>query len=150
MTRPFDHKIPILPSLNEGWIWLQASWSYEYCLLWNDPCFMNNLCLYKNTHSTVHIYYLSLFFSARSYWIIKFHYCTNWLTHYGDVIMGAIASQTTSLTMVYSTVYSDADQRKHQSSASQAFVRGVHQWPVNSPNKWPVTWKMFPFDDVIM
>ena len=41
--------------------------------------------------------------------------------HYGDVIMGAIASQITSLTIVYSTVYSDADQRKHQSSASLAF-----------------------------
>ena len=64
--------------------------------------------------------------------------------------MGAIASQTTSLTIVYSTVYSDAEQRKHQSSTSQAFVRGIHRWPVNSPHKWPVTRKMFPFDDVIM
>ena len=36
--------------------------------------------------------------------------------------MGAIASQITSLTIVYSTVYSDADQRKHQSSASLAFA----------------------------
>ena len=49
------------------------------------------------------------------------------LVHYGDVIMGAIASQITSLTIVYSTVYSDADQRKHQSSASLAFVRGIHR-----------------------
>ena len=70
--------------------------------------------------------------------------------HYNDVILGAIASQVTSLTIVYSTVYSDADQRKHQSSASLAFVRGIHRRPVNSPHKWPVTWKMFPFDDVIM
>ena len=43
--------------------------------------------------------------------------------HYNDVIMGALASQITSLTIVYSTVYSGADQRKHQSSASLAFVR---------------------------
>ena len=64
--------------------------------------------------------------------------------------MGAIASQITSLTIVYSTVYSDADQNKHQSSASLAFVRGIHRGPVNSPHKWPVTRKMFPFDDVIM
>ena len=64
--------------------------------------------------------------------------------------MGAIASQITSLTIVYSIVYSDADQRKHQSSASLAFVRGSHRGPVNSPHKWPVTRKMFPFDDVIM
>ena len=64
--------------------------------------------------------------------------------------MGAIASQITSLTIVYSTVYSDADQRKHQSAASPAFVRGIHRSPVNSPHKWPVTRKMFPFDDVFM
>ena len=69
---------------------------------------------------------------------------------YGDVIMGLIASQITSLTIVYSSVYSNADQRKHPSSASLAFVRGIHQGPVNSPHKWPVTRKMFPFDDVIM
>ena len=64
--------------------------------------------------------------------------------------MGRIASQITSLTIVYSTVYTNADQRKHQSSASLAFVRGIHRGPVNSPHKWPVTRKMFPFDDVIM
>ena len=70
--------------------------------------------------------------------------------HYNDVIMGAIASQITSLTIVYSIFYSDADQRKHQSSASLAFVRGLYRGPVNSPPKWPVTRKMLPFDDVIM
>ena len=64
--------------------------------------------------------------------------------------MGAMASQITGLTIVYSTVYSGVDQRKHQSSASLAFVRGILRWPVNSPHKWPVTRKIFPFDDVIM
>ena len=64
--------------------------------------------------------------------------------------MGAMGSQITSLTIVHSTVYSGADQRKHQSSASLAFVRGIHRSPVNSLHKWPVTRKMFPFDDVIM
>ena len=72
------------------------------------------------------------------------------ITHYNDAIMGAMASQITSLTIVYSTVYSSADQRTHQSSTSLAFVRGIHRWPVNSPHKWPVTLKMFPFDEVIM
>ena len=73
------------------------------------------------------------------------------LTFYDDdVIMSAIASQITSLTIVYSTVYSGADERKYQSSASLAFVRGIHRWPVNSPHKGPVTLKMFPFDDVVM
>ena len=47
--------------------------------------------------------------------------------HYDDVIMTMLASQITSLTVVYSTVYSDADQSKHQSSASLAFVWGIHR-----------------------
>ena len=70
--------------------------------------------------------------------------------HYSDVIMTTIASQITSLMIVNSTVYSGADQSKHQSSSSLAFVWGIHRGPVNSPHKWPVTRKMFPFDDVIM
>ena len=64
--------------------------------------------------------------------------------------MTTMDSQITSLTVVYSTVYSDVDQRKNQSSASLAFVRGDSPGPVNSPHKGPVTRKMFPFDDVIM
>ena len=64
--------------------------------------------------------------------------------------MGVIASQITSLTIVFSTVYLDTNQIKHQSSASLAFVRGIHRMPENSPHKWPVTRKMFSFDDVIM
>ena len=70
--------------------------------------------------------------------------------HNGDVIMGTIASQITSLVNVFSTVSLDTDQRKHQGSASLAFVWGIHGGPVNSPHKWPVTRKMFPFDDVII
>ena len=70
--------------------------------------------------------------------------------HYNGVITGAIASQITSPAIVYSTLYSGTHQRKHQSSASLAVVWGIHQWPVNSPHKGPVTQKMFPFDDVIM
>ena len=62
---------------------------------------------------------------------------------YGDVIMGTIASQITSLTIVCSTVYSGADQRTHQSSASLAFVRGIHRGPVNPTHKGPVTRKCF-------
>ena len=64
--------------------------------------------------------------------------------------MGAIASQITSLTIVYSADYSGVDQSKHQSSASLAFVWGIHRGPVNSPHKGPVTRNVFPFDDVIM
>ena len=75
---------------------------------------------------------------------------SRYLPHYCDVIMATIASQITSLTIVYSTVYSGADQRKHQSSASLAFAWGIHRGPVYFPHKGPVTRKMFPFDDVIM
>ena len=70
--------------------------------------------------------------------------------HLSDVIMSAMASQVTSLTSVYSNVYSGADQRKHQSPTSLAFVRRIPWWPVNYPHNWPATRKMFPFDDVIM
>ena len=62
-------------------------------------------------------------------------------SYYNDVIKSAMASQITSFTIVYSTVYSGADQRKHQSSASLAFVWGIHWSPVNPPHKWTVTRK---------
>ena len=64
--------------------------------------------------------------------------------------MGAVASQITSLAIIYSTVYSAVDQRKHQNYVSLAFVQGIRRRPVNSPHKGLVTRKMFPFDDVIM
>ena len=98
--------------------------------------------------------------------------------HYNDIIMSAMASQITSPTIVYPTVNSGTAQTKHQSSASLFFLRGIHQWTVNSPQKlmasnaknvsirwchhviclWPVnslqkgpvTRKKFPLDDVIM
>ena len=70
--------------------------------------------------------------------------------HYTDVTMSPMASQITNLGIVYSTIYSGSDQRKYQSSASQAFVRRIHRGPVNSPHKRAVTRKMFSFDEVIM
>ena len=69
---------------------------------------------------------------------------------YSDVIMSTVASQITGVAIVYSTVCSGGHQRKHQSSMSLDFVRGIHRRLVNSPHKGPVTRKMFPFDDVIM
>ena len=70
--------------------------------------------------------------------------------HYNDVITGTIVSQITSLTIVYSIVYSGAYQRKHIRSTSLVFARGIPRWSVNSTHKWPVTRKTFPFDDVII
>ena len=67
-----------------------------------------------------------------------------------DIIMSAMASQITVFSIVLLNRYSGADQRKHQNSASLAFVRGIHWWPVNSLHKWPVMREIFPFADVIM
>ena len=66
--------------------------------------------------------------------------------------MGAMASQITSLTIVYTIVCSGSgtDKKTHLSFASLAFVRGIHRGSLNSPHKRPVTRKMSLFDDVIM
>ena len=69
--------------------------------------------------------------------------------HYNDVTMTTMASHITSLTVVYSTVYSDADKKTSKLRVTGLCV-GKSSGPVNSPHKWPVTRKMFPFDDVIM
>ena len=83
--------------------------------------------------------------------LVNFMKTIVWSTHYyNDVIMSEMGSQITSISTVCSTIYSGADQRKHQSSASLAFVGGIHRWPVNSSHKRPVTRKMLSFDDVIM
>ena len=73
-----------------------------------------------------------------------------WYPLYSDIIMSMMASQITGISIVYPTICSGTDQRKHQSSASLAFVRGIHWWPVNSPHKGLVTRKIFSFDDIIM
>ena len=70
--------------------------------------------------------------------------------HYNHVTMTAMASQITGVSSVCSTLGSAMDQRRHQSSASLAFVRGIHPWLVNFPHKRPVTRKMFPLDDIFM
>ena len=46
--------------------------------------------------------------------------------------MTAMASQITSLTIVYLIVYSGTDQIKHQSSTSLAFVWGSHRGPATT------------------
>ena len=73
-----------------------------------------------------------------------------WAIYHSDIIMSTTVSQIIGVWIVYSTVCSFANQRKHQSSATLAFVRGIDRWPVKSPHKGPVTRKVLPFDDVIM
>ena len=67
------------------------------------------------------------------FWLLPFS-----RNHYSDVIMSAVASQITSLTIVYSIVHSGADQRKHQSSASLAFVREFtgDRWIPRTKGQW--------------
>ena len=62
--------------------------------------------------------------------------------HNSDVIMSVTASQIIDMSLLGSTICSGMDQRKHKRSASLAFVRGIHQWLVDSPHKGPITWKM--------
>ena len=85
----------------------------------------------------LHLYWKKIFTQARTH-THNLDYTISLLpsmmNHYNDVIIGAMASQITSRTIVYSTVYSGTDQRKHQSSASLAFVRGINRRPVNSPH----------------
>ena len=119
-------------SLEHNIICLIIVTRYVYCVAW----FMWHRC-----HIQVNVVVVCGLYGASQ------GICSH---HYDDVIMTMLASQITSLTVVYSIVYSGVNQRKHQSSASLAFVREIHRGPVNFPHKWPVTRKMFPFDDVIM
>ena len=117
-------------------------WLYWYWILWVLWCF----CLYtsglfyslivivvsevalKNMGESTAIKRITMTLTNSHFW----WWCRNMPSkinqnHYNDVIMGAKASQITSLTIVYSIVCSDADQRKHQSSALLAFVWVIHR-----------------------
>ena len=90
----------------------------------------------------VDIGYIRVLMSVCECTAVSFHQC--------DVMMSAMASQITGVSIVCSIACSGADQSKHQSSASLAFVGGIHWWPVDSPHKGPLTCNTFPFDDVTM
>ena len=125
------------------WQWTYFEISLNLNCKWNDDGNSNNNISdnnneHVNTDDNGHIPALSSIL------------CDVKRINYNGVIMGAMVSQITSLTIVYSIVYPWSDQRKHQSSALLAFVRWIHRWPVNSPHKWPVTRKMFQCDDAIM
>ena len=129
-------------SFLRNWLyWIETS----SCSLWRH-CNAKYLYNTQLQHTYTYISYIYIYMCV----------CCNWpcynkdTWHYNDVIMGTMATQFTSLTIVYSTVYWGTDQRKHQSSASLAFVRGIYRRPVNSPHKGPVTRKIFPFDGVII
>ena len=121
-----------------------ASYSHNYCSSdsYNEVCGWFSL---STGMTVVSIRWARIFNSH-----LMFVFWLSLHIHYNDVIMSTMASQINSLMIVYSTVYSDIDERKHQNSSSLVFVRGIHRWPVNSLHKGPVTRKVVPFDDVIM
>ena len=103
--------------------------------------------------SLIHCYFHSQKYGRVSLFCITIEF--SWVNfslhkHYNDVIMRTMTSQITCVQIVYSPVCSGADQRKQQSSAPLAFVRGIHRWPMNSPRKRPFTREILPFEDVIM
>ena len=72
-------------------------------------------------------WYKNMYIHTRSLILTYADHLTVQIVHYNDGIMDTMASQITSLTIVCSTAYSDADQRKHKSSAPLAFVRRIHR-----------------------
>ena len=144
--------------LNANWIvyvhiysvfvsWNEWGNLYSQIILPFICCYMYHYCIMGIKKLITH-HSASIIFQLRSALCLEtikriFYQLIVSPTNFCDVIMDTTASQITSLTIVYLTVYSVADQRKHQSSASLAFVRGT-------PHKGPVTWKMFPFYDVIV
>ena len=128
-------------------MWYELSWVQlvlcrscpRYELLWFSVQVLRGYPAMSVTEVTISNYATHIFsampLSSESIGICEMSAQQTAVTHYNDVIMSAMASQITSLAIVYSNVYSGADKRKHQSSASLAFVWEIHRWPVNSRTK---------------
>ena len=119
---------------------------HKWSLLLQNYGIFNTVWVFWNVlwkHSHFPHYWLLCDESTRHRSIQSFY------SHCTDVIMSAMASQFTSVSIVCSTVRSGADQRRQQSSTLLTFVRGIHRLPVNSPHKGPVTRKLLRFGDII-
>ena len=111
---------------------------------------LRGICFYLMTSPWVSLQFtlsmmVRLISKPHSTWCVQ-KYNLILSNHHSDVIMSAI----NGVSIVCSTICLGVDLRKCQSSASLPFVSRIHQWPVDSPHKWPVTRKLFPFDDAIM
>ena len=84
-------------------------------------------------------------------WVVSelFHNEPNFIQHYNDVIMGAMASQITSLTISLLNRLFRPRSKKTSKHCVTGLWQKIQGWPVNSLHKWPVMWKMFPFDDIM-
>ena len=96
--------------------WLSSFFKFKSHCYRHFKCFRRT---FPHTHTNIYIY---MCYKTSVLFIASL--ATSYKNHNNDVIMGVMASQITSLTSVCSTVYSGVDQRKHQSSASLAFVWG--------------------------
>ena len=110
---------------------LKSKWLHAY--MYYSQFF--NICWYA-TNSIIRLTWIFhvLNWFQKNHICIFYHFSAlrlhNW-NHYSGVIMDAMTSLITGVSIVCSTVCLDADQRIHQCSASLAFVRGIHRWPVN-------------------
>ena len=106
-----------------------------------EPLYYNHIAvniIYRRQTKT-YLYFLSVARGSALNYIYSSQSHNFKMIHYSDVIMSAMASQITGVSIVYWTVGSGVDQSKHQSSESLVFVRGIHRWPKDSPHKGPVT-----------
>ena len=99
-------------------------------------------------NGNLHTWKDSLYSQTGSWWCIYMVIIGLAVINCSDVIIGTVTSQISGVSIACSTVCSGVGQRKHQSSASRTFVRGVLWSPVDVPHKGPVTRKMLPFNDV--
>ena len=132
-----------LAGLNTGWDCLSSNGMWFHLTGGNFHRFRGALTV--SLHSPNDRQLASHWGCARRLWKV-----VNALFHNIDVIMGAMTSQFTGVSIVFPVVCSGADQRKHQRSASLAFVWGIQRWRLVSRHKGPVMRKMFPFNDIIM
>ena len=129
----------IISSLSSTWyaipLWMYWAWSKAY--LW-DLCRATRRGLFSRLTSHIYVSMRLDVVADLVKFIVKqdsplalcqptLQWKLSWINNYGDVIMNAMASQITYVSIVYSTVCSGTDQRKHQSSVSLPFVGGIHR-----------------------
>ena len=125
VTNGFSTKKPVIHSLNVFFVVSLINCSTNRQVPDHHYCKTPSLPKYINMFFFLFFFHFECYQSdsLQNNKIRKCHH------HYSDTIIGAMASQITSLIIVYSTIYPGAVLRKHQSYASLAFVRGIHRWP---------------------
>ena len=139
---------------NEMYNGLLINHTYSYpgwTVSWNSV-YSTHVLVFLHINKNVILFLLFQYTPQSKYFLTPYttDHMASLLLNYSDVIMSAMASQITDVSIVCTTVSSREDQRIHQSSASLTLLRGIHGWPVDSPHTGPVNRKIFSFNDVIM